>query len=496
MSTQEKFLSQRERYKPISLPEEFSDEEMARDWTLSDEDKQEVSKYRKNFRLFIAVQICSVRLYGRFLGEVHDLSSRIVNYLNNQLGFPPSLTIKVPDREATYLEHHKNILTYLGFHRFDNFVQEQLRDWIEQKSRQGVLPSELFQQAERYLLDKRVLLPGPSTIERLIINICAEVNTQVFETIHQKLSPELKKTIDQLLTVPEGEQRSYFNSLKEYPPAAKVSSLQTYLKRYQTISETGIDSIEAQLAEPAFQDYLFRLTKKYNSREIKRFSGHKRYALMVCFLLESRKVYLDYLVTMHDQYIVEIYRKSKNAHEKKHRKLRKRQKKAVDVVLKVTSPLLGWADDELISKDDLWQDIKESEFQISLEDLRAFKQLEERGHGDLLVAKYPSMRKYFRDFVNLPFAAEHGSDPLMKAIRFVRQLDSEELKSLPKKAPTAFVPKELQRILKDEDGNINRNAWEMGLALATFPAKASISSKRFFDIVIVYAPFLSVGTSC
>ncbi len=405
-------------------------------------------------------------MYGRFLNEVHDLSSRIVNYLNGQLGFPPSLTIQTPSRKATYIEHRKNILTYLGFHRFDDFVQEQLRGWIEQKARQGLLPSELFQQAEKYLLDQKILLPGPSTTERLIISVCAEVNAQVFETIYQKLPPELKKTIDQLLDVPEGEQRSYFNSLKEYPPAAKISSLQTYLKRYQLIAETGIDSIEIQLAEPAFQDYLFRLTKKYNSREIKRFNKHKRYALMVCFLLESRKVYLDYLVTMHDQYIVEIYRKSKNAHEQKHRELRKRQKKAVDIVLKVTKPLLELADGELLSKDDLWQDVQETEFQISLEDLQAFKQLEERGHGDLLVVKYPSMRKYFRDFVKLPFAAERGSDSLIKAIRFVRRLDSEELKSLPKNAPTAFVPKELQRVLKNEDGNINRNAWEMGLALA------------------------------
>jgi hypothetical protein len=53
MTTKEQFLSNRKRYQPISLPPNFSDEEMARDWTLSQSDKQEVSKYRTNFRLFI-----------------------------------------------------------------------------------------------------------------------------------------------------------------------------------------------------------------------------------------------------------------------------------------------------------------------------------------------------------------------------------------------------------------------------------------------------------
>ena len=34
MTTKEHFLSQRQRYQPISLPQHFSDEEVARDWTL------------------------------------------------------------------------------------------------------------------------------------------------------------------------------------------------------------------------------------------------------------------------------------------------------------------------------------------------------------------------------------------------------------------------------------------------------------------------------
>ncbi len=42
MTTKERFLSNRKRYQPITFPKEFSDEEMARDWTLSDDDKEEV----------------------------------------------------------------------------------------------------------------------------------------------------------------------------------------------------------------------------------------------------------------------------------------------------------------------------------------------------------------------------------------------------------------------------------------------------------------------
>jgi hypothetical protein len=140
------------------------------------------------------------------------------------------------------------------------------------------------------------LLPGTSVLERLIIHICSEVHTQLFESIYQRLAPDLRKAIDQLLTVPKGERLSIFSQLKAYPPAATISSLCSYLQRYQTLVATGIDTIDAQLTKPAFQDYLFKLTKKYSAKEIKRFHQHKRYALMICFLLETRKLSMSFLM--------------------------------------------------------------------------------------------------------------------------------------------------------------------------------------------------------
>lgn len=115
LSSKEKFLNKRQRYQPVQLPYEFSDEEMARDWTLSKEDQNELGNFSKKFRLFMAIQLCAIRLYGRFLIDVNELSPRIVNYLNSQLHLPPSLSISLPHREATLSEQRKSILRYLVF---------------------------------------------------------------------------------------------------------------------------------------------------------------------------------------------------------------------------------------------------------------------------------------------------------------------------------------------------------------------------------------------
>lgn len=466
MTDKEQFLSSRQRYHPLALPQQFSDEEMVRDWTLSKRDHLEVNKYRKQFRLGIAIQLCAMRLYGRFLNQIQDLSPRVVNYLNSQLKLNPTLAISVPDREATVLKHRKIILTYLGFRKFDTKAEADLDRWIEEQANLGMLPGELFQRAERYLLLQRIVLPGPSTIERQIIRICGQVHTQLFESVFMQMSPELRQAIDNFLQASDGNQRSYFNQLKEYPPAAKISSLKKYLERYNTLVATGINEFEEQVIEGAFLDYLYRLTKRYNATDMKRFKDHKRYALMTCFLLETRKVLLDHLVKMHDQYMMELCRQTRNNHDKKHKEFRKKQKSAIDTVLDTTHVLLEWPDDRPLYKLDLWHRVDEKHLRASIEDLYIFKRLEERGYCDLLLNRYPSLRKYFTEFIHLPFAVAKGTGSLLKSIELVRQLDSGDLKKLPNYIPTDFVPKELRNSLKDQAGNINRNVWEMGLALA------------------------------
>lgn len=466
MTASESFLTQRQRYKPITLPTDFSDEEMARDWTLSEADKGEIGRYRRNSRLFLAVQLCAVRLYGRFLNNVNDLSPRIANYLSLQLELAPSLSIPTPEREATFSDQRKNILRHLGFTKYSEAAQTKLRKWLEQYARQGLLPNELFLRAERYLLSERVTLPGPTVLERLIISVCADVHEQVFESLCDRLSPELRQSIDALLVVPPGDQRSPFYLLKAYPPSATVSSLKDYLARYQSLLDTGIDKIEAHFVDPAFGDYLYRIARRYTARDLKRFRDQKRYAMMICFLLETRKLLLDHLVKMHDNYIMDLVRHCKRGHEQKHREFRLRQKKAIDTMLEATQWMLDWPEDRPIHKRDLWHRVDEEQLHESLNDLNIFKRLEERGYGDMLVARYPSLRKYFAGFVQLPFKVKSGSEPLLRAINLVRKMDAGDIKKLPGNAPTAFVPKELRRSLKGKDGKLSRNAWEVGLAIA------------------------------
>jgi hypothetical protein len=51
MTANEKFLTQRQRYQLVTLPQDFSDEEMARDWTPSEADQNALIERLAAYRL-------------------------------------------------------------------------------------------------------------------------------------------------------------------------------------------------------------------------------------------------------------------------------------------------------------------------------------------------------------------------------------------------------------------------------------------------------------
>ena len=113
---------------------DFSDEEMARDWTLSESDLKQISTVISSYRLYFATQLCAIRLQGTFLATPSELSPRIINYLSSQLGLPLTFVVNEPTRRATRSKQHGQILTYLDFKKYDRETNIILKNWIMEKA--------------------------------------------------------------------------------------------------------------------------------------------------------------------------------------------------------------------------------------------------------------------------------------------------------------------------------------------------------------------------
>jgi hypothetical protein len=143
---------QRQRSSQPLLPADPMDEELARDWTLSEADMAEVRRSRgEQHRRRFALQLCTLRNTGRFLDDYRSVPLRIINHIGCQLELPPVLWVAEPERHATESAYEERIRQYLGYRTFDQSVQEQLKRSLEKRAAEGLLPVELLHRAEAEL---------------------------------------------------------------------------------------------------------------------------------------------------------------------------------------------------------------------------------------------------------------------------------------------------------------------------------------------------------
>ena len=458
----------------MKLPEEPTDEELARAWTLAEEDKAEVFRCRgEGSRRRFAVQLCVLRNYGRFLNGYGAVPVCILNHLGQQLGLPPVLFLEPPEREATETEQARRIRQYLGYKVFDKNVQERLERRLSTRIDKQSHAGDLVQTAEELLRRWKVVLPAPSTLRRIPSSVSARAQKEVFNWITGALSAEMRRAIGGLLQTPGDGGCSELTLLKQYPPEANPQRIALWIERYRFLKSIGADQIDLSRADHGFVRHLAALVRCYDVWELRRFGPAKRYAMVACFLAESVKTILDRIVAMHDQYTIGMIRRSKSNYQKQYRGLRKQARKDFNSILSTLEDFLDSDCFPDTALSDLHLELSAPSMRQALANCRSFLSLEERGYAEHLRRRYSMIRQYLPGFLDLPFQGETGNKLLLRAIELDRKLNRGEIKELPDGAPDRFVPTAYRKLLRGRDGKLDRHIWEIGLALAVRDALRS-----------------------
>jgi TnpA family transposase len=461
-------MPERPRLRGLTLPEDPSEEELARKWTLSEADRTEVLRCRgdDNRRRF-ALQLCVLRQYGCFLDRYQDVPVRILNHLNRQLGLMPTVSLPEHEREATESNHQQRLREYLGYRTFDEEARIVLEEHLRSRIAQGAWPEDLFNSAMDALRFWKVIPPVAATVERIAASIAAVGREEMFGRIASRLDAVARQALERLLELQPGQSRSSLFRFREYPPEATPASLLDYLERYRELTGLGVAGFDLSGTPPAVIEHLAQLTRRYDVQALKRFGPETRTAMLVCFLTEAHKSLLDHLIAMHEQYITGLLRRSRHAFDERHREFRKRARRGIQTVLSAMEILLERRTDDPLAT--LYRKIDESSLRAALDDCREFERLEDHGLQDELRARYSGPRRYLPAFLELPFQAERGSEPLLAAIELARELNRDHTRNLPPDIPDDFVPPGWRVSLyrdKEKTGRADRRLWELALAVA------------------------------
>jgi len=266
-------------------------------------------------------------------------------------------------------------------------------------------------------------------LSRIAASIAAVGREEMFGRIASRLDESARQALERVLEAQPGQSRSLLFRFWEYPPEATSASLVDYLDRYRELSSLGVAGFDLSGTPPAVIEHLAQLTRRYDVQAVKRFAPETRTAMLVCFLVEAHKSLLDHLITLHEQYVTGLLRRSRHAFDERHREFRKRARRGIHTVLSAMEILLERrTGDPLMA---LYCEIDQSTLRAALEDCREFERLEDHGLQDELRARYSGLRRYLPAFLELPFQAERGSERLLAAIELARELNREHARNLP-----------------------------------------------------------------
>ncbi len=420
------------------VPSDPSEDELARHWSLTPADLAVIAECRgPDHRRRFALQLCVMRASGRFLDDYRHAPIKIVNHLSRQLGLPPVLFLDRPGREPTERVQAQRIRRYLAVRRFDKTAEANLREWLRAGALEGRTAGELLIQAEEKLRGWQVMLPGASTLDRIVNSVVAHTTADLFATIAGHLPEKLRADIDLLVEVPEGDARSSLFRLKDYPKSANAAVIKGDIVRLRLIEDLLGAGADLGDLDPRIIRQLGQLGRRYDAGDLRRFAKPKRDALVACYLVEARKTLLDQIVEMNDLFLTGMNRRSRNSVERQRKSLRRRARDGLHRVLGAVDALVAADGTQTVTT------FRNAQNPPALIEAaiacRAYERLEARGHLDAMLARYGTLRQYLPAFLALPFQATAGSETLLQAVEILRALDAGMRGPLTTNDPYGFV---------------------------------------------------------
>ena len=446
------------------------EEELVLDWTLSMEEIRFILQSVKSHPsvLYFATALKSLKNTGAFLNNETNPSIKIMTYLAKQLGIEAtSVVFSVPrisrNSESLYRQKIKN---YLDYRDFTENEERLLKTYITQEMQKELFSFEnLKEKAHAFLKVNTVLRPAPTILKRLIASTRKDSLEALYQRLANKLTSEQKLKLLPLLKR-QPYLLSQINYYKKSPPEPTAAKINTFIHRFEELKALGITKIDfSDISEPLFNQ-LERLGRTYDANALQQLrSENKKFALLLCMLVSASQTLLDHILDMNNTLLTKKERISRNLYNKTLKKVNKQAKKGLKFLIKTTRQWWQHHDPKNTTLFDFQQTVNQPMMQESLAACEELSSYQANGYYQILENKYNDLRKYTVRLFQLDFEGASGTEPLLKSIQILKQLNETKNDKLLDEAPTDFMPKVWQKATH-KNNQISRRTWEMALYYA------------------------------
>lgn len=169
----------------------------------------------------------------------------VVDYLSEQLELAdPSCVKRYTERAKTRFEHMWEIRDRCRMRDFAE-VEAELVAWVDARAwTTGDGPKAIFGDAVVWLRERGVLLPGVTTLARLVARVRDEATQRLWDTLCELLSLRQRRLLDGLLVVRDGARVCDLERWGRGPSRTSGPALVKALERVSEIKGVGVGTLD------------------------------------------------------------------------------------------------------------------------------------------------------------------------------------------------------------------------------------------------------------
>ena len=453
-------LTERQRYALYGLPSEQAD--LLQHYVLSDQDVVQVNQRRRpENKLGFALQVCALRYPGRLLQPGEEIPTELLSFVGAQIGISADDLLNYGTRKQTRYAHSTSILKLYGFSKFDLTEQIELQEWVQNTAEHAKSNEWLAQAIVNRLRKSKILLPGPSTLERLCATELVSAENRITERITRNLDVQTKRALLDLLEEHVSKTKTRFVWLRQHEVGNNSRVVNDLLDRLELILEINVPQDCFTTVPPHRIARLRRQGERYFADGMRDLPEHRQLAILAVCVHEWRHKISDVLVETHDRIVGKLYKSAERARDAQISDQRVLIQDTIKSFAEVGASLVAAkkAGEPLSPVIDLQGGWKE--FSALVDNALAINSKVDADPLDFVITGYARFRRYVPRFLRtLDIQGNEASRPLMTAIDALKSMNVKSSTPSDTHFPITFArPKWRNHLIK----NLDRKTWETAL---------------------------------
>jgi uncharacterized protein DUF4158 len=356
----------------------------------------------------------------------------------------------------------QQIQRYLGFHAATREDLRVLADWLLARALEHDKPSLLFQLVCDHLRAEKIVRPGITLLERLVMAARERGHTETFRRLVPLFTNERMTRFDSLLIREESLGRTSLAWLGQRAAANTSKAIVAELKKLDFLRGLGAAGWDLSEINPNRLKFLAQLGRRATSQALQRLAPERRYPILAAFLRQSVEEITDEVVDLYDRCLAQSYARASRDLDEFRLAIAKATNEKVFLFRDIGHLVLDPSVTDGQLRQTIYQYVPADKLQAAVEECERLVRPLDDSHFDFLAHRYGHRREFAPAFLQaFTFRSNLNPDPLLQAIELLRTLNQERRRAVPENAPLKFIPATWHPYVVDRSGRIERRYYEL-----------------------------------